>query len=292
MRCGLRVDADTLRGTRLGVPSLVEAMGRRGVRATFFMTVGPDNMGRHLWRLFKPAFLWKMLRTRAPSLYGWDILRCGVLGTGPDIGRLAADEIRLPAAHGHEVGLHAWDHHAWQSMDLADGERVRRETRLGLERLTEILGRRPDCSAAPAWRADFRVLAIKEEFGFRYNSDSRGRSCFRPVDRDGRALAPQVPVTLPTYDETLGVDGVDDAVYNERLLARFRPGALNTLCVHAEVEGVAKAELFGRFLDEAARRGLEFVPLGELLPEPGACPAAEVTLESVPGRAGAVCTQQ
>jgi peptidoglycan/xylan/chitin deacetylase (PgdA/CDA1 family) len=198
MKIGLRIDVDTFRGTRLGVPNLCEVLARHDIRATFFFSVGPDNMGRHLWRLLRPAFLWKMLRTRAASLYGWDILLRGTFWPGPVIGRKLAGVIRDAAKAGHEIGLHAWDHHAWQAhVEEMDGQAICRSLDWGAEMLSDILGHPPTCSAVPGWKCNDEVLEEKARFVFRYNSDCRGETIFRPSYTAASWPSPRSPSRCP-----------------------------------------------------------------------------------------------
>jgi undecaprenyl phosphate-alpha-L-ara4FN deformylase len=292
MKIGLRIDVDTFRGTKCGVPSLSKVLTDRSVKASFFFSVGPDNMGRHLWRLLRPAFLWKMLRTRASSLYGWDILLRGVFWPGPVIGSKLADVIRDTERAGHEVGLHAWDHHAWQAhIDRMDPAAIRRSLDRGVEMLSELLGHPPTCSAVPGWKCNDLVLAEKALFPFVYNSDCRGDSIFRPVV-DGRELAqPQIPVTLPTYDEVIGRNGMSNDNYNDYLLGLLRPGKLNVLTIHAEVEGIVCLHMFERFLDKALSQGHQFVSLGVLLHDAASIGTARLEAGVIPGREGWVACQ-
>ena len=288
---GLRIDVDTWRGTRDGVPRLLEIFAARGIHASFFFSLGPDNMGRNLWRLLKPAFLVKMLRSKAASLYGWDILLRGTLWPGPQIGKGLSGVIRATDAAGHELGLHAWDHYRWQTqLDRLTEAEIRSEIRRGLEALQDIVGHPVTCSAAAGWKCNGTVLREKNAWPFRYNSDCRGTTIFRPVV-DGVECTVQIPVTLPTYDELIGRDGLDDAHYNAHLLSLLAADALNVLTIHAEVEGIARSTLFEDFLAQAARRGVRFVPLGTLLPPPQQIPDGGIEYAPVAGREGPVCQQ-
>ena len=291
MKLGLRIDVDTLRGTRRGVPQLLSALKTHRIRTSFFFSLGPDNMGRHLWRLRHFDFLKKMLRSKAPSLYGWDILWRGTFWPGPMIGARQAPLIRAAAADDHEIGLHAWDHHAWQvGLEQMTIEDIEHTIDRGVSLLTAITGRPPIGFASPGWRCNQAVIRVASGFGFSYCSDCRGTSIFRPSSDDD-LCPPQIPVTLPTYDEVIGRAGVTDTNYNGFLLDQLRPDALNVLTVHAEVEGIACAAMFTDFLKLAAARGIEIVALGDLLPPATTIPAGHIAQGTVDGRHGTLCVQ-
>ncbi|GDY25243.1 putative 4-deoxy-4-formamido-L-arabinose-phosphoundecaprenol deformylase ArnD [Agarivorans sp. Toyoura001] len=262
IKVGLRIDVDTFRGTRLGVPKLLDIFQRHNIKSSFFFTVGPDNMGRHIWRLLRPAFLKKMLRSKAASLYGWDIIFRGTFWPGPVIGKKLASVIKNTDQAGHEIGLHAWDHHKWQmKTDSMSQSELGNEIRKGYQMLAGITGKDVQCSAVAGWRCTETTLDEKEAFPFRYNSDCRGESIFVPKP----GMAPQIPVTLPTYDELIGQEGVDESNYNQAILDRIKADSLNVYTIHAEVEGIVCAEMFEQLIIAAKQQNIEFVPLCDLL---------------------------
>ena len=289
----LRIDADTLRGTGKGVPRLCEILDGNRVKGTFYFSVGPDNMGRHLWRLFKPAFLWKMLRTNAAGLYGPEILLMGTAWRGPDIGRHHAEIIRQCAAAGHEPGVHAWDHHHAQSSLLTmSSKALRNELSKGLEKLNGILSTPVKTSAAPGWRADARLLRMKLEFPLDYDSDCRGYAPFFPVVDGEKLPRLQIPVTLPTYDEVLGRNGVTDENYNDFQLSLLKEDTLNVLTIHAEAEGGRCSAQFSAYMRSAIARGYSFITMKEAFELcRNNAPDGIMELAPFPGREGTLAVQ-
>jgi undecaprenyl phosphate-alpha-L-ara4FN deformylase len=195
--------------------------------------------------------------------------------------------MRQAQAAGHEIGLHAWDHHAWQANAgrWSDAQLVE-QIRKGVDELSDILGQHVTCSASAGWRADERVIEAKQGFNFRYNSDCRGHSLFQPTLAGGGLGAPQIPVDLPTFDEVVG-PMVASKDFNAYILDRFTPEQLNVYTIHAEVEGILMANDFRQLLADARQRGICFQPLGDLLPEvPGTLPIGKVVRGTLPGREG------
>ena len=258
----LKVDVDTYRGTREGVPRLLEVFEDFGISATFLFSLGPDHTGWALRRIFRPGFFKKVQRTSVMKHYGLKTLLYGVLLPAPDIGRTCAPLLRKVHEAGHEVGIHAYDHVYWQDhVSQKGGDWTEQQLNLAFERFREIFGFEAKTHGAAGWQMNPHALRWMERFP--YASDCRGESPFYPI-QEGKSLSClQLPTTLPTMDELLGLDGVHESNVAQRLLKwteQEKPyGHVFTL--HAELEGNLLAPAFFEFLKGLKAQGYEFLTM-------------------------------
>jgi undecaprenyl phosphate-alpha-L-ara4FN deformylase len=293
----LKVDVDTLSGLTEGVPALLNILGSRGIRASFFAALGPDNSGRAVFRAFRQqGFVEKMLRTRAPSVYGFPTMLYGTLLPAPRIAASAPEVLPLVQAAGHEIGLHGYDHVRWHDRVLSmSRQEVDQEIRQAQAAFAEVLGGSAYSFAAPGWQAGRASREALAGAGMLYASDTRGAAPYFP--RFGPWVSPlvEIPTTLPTLDEILGFQGCTAEEFYDLILSRLEQGRPQVLTLHAELEGGPFREAFAHFLDQCLERGVTFFRLAdwarELLRQPQDIPSAPVYQGRLPGRAGTVSRQ-
>jgi peptidoglycan/xylan/chitin deacetylase (PgdA/CDA1 family) len=286
----LKVDVCNHRALHEGLPGLLRTLDRARARAAIFVAFGPDNSGKAIRRIFRRGFLTKMLRTRAPRMYGMRTLLLGTLLPAPAVGESGAALLRAAEADGHAVGLHGFDHVGWQDGVAAmDESQVRASLRRSLELFESALGHLPRFSGAPGWQVTETSLRVQDELGLAFASDCRGGESFYPLLASGRSRTLQIPTTLPTSDELLGAGaaraGELAAWYDAHLVA----DRLNVVGVHAEAEGLHFADWLRRWLDGLRERAVSLVTLPEITPRERARAAVRrIVAHELPGRAGAV----
>src|SRR5271165_4706917 len=295
---GLKVDVDTLRGTREGVPRLVALLKKYKLDATFYFSVGPDHTGRALRRVFRKGFAQKVARTSVLKHYGVKTLLYGVLLPGPDIGHHAGAVMRGVMDAGFEVGLHTYDHVRWQDhVATATAAWTQREFERGLEAFEKVFGFLPQSHAAAGWQINAHGLELERDYGLRYASDTRGGPPFFPVLAQGISSCPQLPTTLPTFDEILGVDGVVESTLAEAVFARSATAAgaagendVQVFTLHAELEGLLLLDAFESLLLKWQESGATVTRMAKIheIASRQPLPARTVGLGEVAGRSGRV----
>lgn len=297
LRLAIKIDVDTERGTRVGVPALVALFREHGVRATFLFSLGPDNTGRALRRIFRPGFFKKVARTNVVGTYGLRTLLNGVLWPGPHIGRRHGEIMRAVRDAGHEVGIHCYDHIRWQD-GLATMSRMEVAAEFGKARaeFTRIFGVPAKTAGAAGWQANDLSLAAYDEAYLDYASDARGTHPFFPRANGTVFKTVQIPTTLPTLDELLGRPEYPESKLTDHYLSLLRADRHNVLTAHAELEGMAKLEWFRTFLSALKTKGVQIVPTAaiasELKQNLDNIPVCDLAAGEVDGRSGTMAVQQ
>lgn len=287
----LKVDVDTLKGYSEGVGKLLKIFGDRDIAATFLFSFGPDNSGKAIRRIFRPGFLQKMLRTKAPSTYGIKTMLYGTLLPAPMIVAPNPSPFTEALSAGHDCGIHAWDHVKWQDrINKLSQEQLRDDYIKAIELFQKYAGRKPLSCGAPGWQVSKESLAMQDEFEFDYCSDVRGGPGdlpFLPRFSGMEFKTIQIPSTMPTADELLGSDGISANNIHERYLNMMTDG-LNVLTIHAEMEGGVLASPFEKFIDLCLDRGVIFKTLAEVADDAKntKIPTRNIVIGSLLGRAG------
>lgn len=296
LRLALKVDVDTDRGTRVGVPNLLADCEEFDVPACFLFSLGPDQTGRAITRVFRPGFFQKVSRTSVVKLYGIRTLLNGTVLPAPHIGRRNASVMRLVRDSGFEVGIHCYNHYRWQDyvQKMSLGA-IHEEFLAARTEFLRVFGTEAHTAGAAGWQSNARSRQVYDEANLLYSSDVRGAYPFFPRI-DGQVFKTlEIPSTLPTFDELLGRPEYPEDGMVAHYLSLLREDRPNVFTLHAEIEGMGHRALFRRLLAACREHGVQFIRLDdlarELLANREAIPVCDQQMAEIDGRSGVVATQ-
>lgn len=293
----IKVDIDTDRGTKIGVPALTQLFKAYQIPATFFFSLGPDNTGRALKRIFRPGFLQKVIRTRVANVYGWRTLMNGVLWPGPHIGKRHAALMKQVEIEGFEVGIHCYDHIRWQD-GLANMtiQEVDHEFAKARHEFMRIFNKPARAAAAAGWQANAQSLSVYDAANLFYASDCRGSQPFFPQMDGVTYQTLQIPTTLPTLDELLGLAAYPESELTNYYLSLLQKDQPNVLTIHAELEGMAYIKWFEQLIQALLANNMHFLTLESLAKQcyqtRDSIPICLMQPDNIPGRSGTLAVQK
>ncbi len=311
----LKIDVDTFRGTRVGVPNLARILEQHRANATFLFSLGPDHTGWALRRAFRPGFFQKVSRTSVVEHYGVKTLMYGTLLPAPDIGKECVSELRAVQAAGFECGIHTWDHVLWQdNVRRRDAAWTKNIMQQAVDRFTAIFGAAPRTHGAAGWQMNRYAFEQLDALGIRYSSDGRAlldhAGALMQAEAgphrlvvDGKTLnCIQLPTTLPTLDELLGCT-IDNVVIDTSNIAatllkltdqsQTQQPRDHVYTLHAELEGQKLAPIFEQLLAGWRAQGYDLISMETAFKKVAdrALPKHGVTWGELPGRSGELIMQ-
>jgi undecaprenyl phosphate-alpha-L-ara4FN deformylase len=294
-KLALKVDVKTYRGTRVGVPKLMEVMQRKQVQASFYFTLGKDHSGRGIKRIFRAGFLSRATRLSLWGHYGLKTMLYGTLLPAPDIGRKCADLMRSVRDAGFEVGIRCFDSNLWQEQVVdRDMEWTKREMQRAVDRFIDIFGMSSKSHAAANGQLNRHALRLMQHFGFNYTSDTRGTHPFIPTWNAEIIACPQLPTTLPRLDELINRAGItlENVAQHLLQLTKNPPPEGHVFTLQAEFEGGKWLPVFEELLDGWKAQGYDIVSLRKYVEGlPAILPRHEVAMRAVEGGIGTQAVQ-
>lgn len=292
---GLKVDVDTDEGMKRGVPRLLDLLNQCNIKASFFVPMGKDHTGWTAKRVFtRKGFLKKVSRVGVLETYGIKTLMYGILLPGPEIAKKNTIILQRIFHQGHEAGIHGFDHVSWHDhIHEWNGPKTDYILKQACRVYEEILGQKARSFAAPGWMINHHALEFFEKNSFLYSSDTRGFSPFLPDMGGKNHSILQIPTTLPTLDEVIGIAGNDPLVL-ARHFAGLLSENLNILTVHAELEGNHWTGFLEAFLKQTLDQGYRYgrlMDIAQSLQERDDLPRCAIAYGTVEGRAGKVSCQ-
>ncbi len=186
----LRVDLESDKGIREGLPKLLDLLKKHGVKASFYVCMGGES---GLFELLKYSGKMESSGERKIKLFSLkEKIRIAFFPR--DFVKRNKKILRRIIDDGHELGIHGWKHREWtRGLEKID---VRKKINDAKIKYAKIFWREAKSFAAPGFNTNEKIVKILKESGIKYISDFDGEKI---SNFDG---IKNVPITISGENKT------------------------------------------------------------------------------------------
>lgn len=232
----LRIDIESDKGLKEGVPKILYLLRKHHIKASFYVTMGGESS------LFELLFYRKKLNgERGIKIFSnVEILRMALFPR--DFVSKNKEILRKIVEDGHELGIHGWKHRRWtRGLERIN---IGRDINKAKVKYMHIFGKKPESFCSPAFKINNKVIHELDRQGFRVISDIGGNNPFR-IDE---TKITNVPITIKGKNNTPIIEYMvsqdkKDAEILEYLKKEIKDKKYSIMYVHDLYECIEKIGL-------------------------------------------------
>ena len=164
----LRVDLESDKGIKKGVPKLLDLLKKHNIKASFYLSIGGES---NIFEILKYRGNLKTSRERKIKVWSLkDKLRMAFFPR--DFVKENKKILKRILEEGHELGLHGWKHREWtRGLEKID---IKKKIKDSINKYIQLFGKKPTSFASPGFNINNKVLEILEKNKIIFISDFPG----------------------------------------------------------------------------------------------------------------------
>ena len=246
----LRVDVESDRGIKDGLPKLLDLLKKYELKASFYLVMGGESNIFEILRYNK-----KIESSAERSIKVWsltDKLRMTLFPK--DFVKANKKILQRILDEGHELGIHGWKHREWtRGLDKID---VKDRINRAINRYDNLFGQKPISWASPGFNINDNTLSILEEEGIRYISDFTGNKSklYSKIKNIPMTICGENRTPIIEYLTSIGKD--DDEIFEE-IKEKILTNNLASFYIHDLYETRFKLELLEKIFRVIKNKQIE-----------------------------------
>lgn len=161
----LRVDLESEKGIKLGLPKLLDLLKKYEIKASFYLTMGGES---NLTEIIK--YRNKLKSSGERSIKIWSINDKIRMALFPkDFVKDNILVLRRILEEGHELGIHGWKHREWtRGLDKIN---IKDRIMKAKNKYHDLFGANPISFCSPGFNTNEKVLKVLDDAGINFISD-------------------------------------------------------------------------------------------------------------------------